>query len=318
MRLATVDIGTNSTRMLIADFDGVRLMPVFKTGKVTRLGEGVEESGFLKREAVERTLEVLRDFVKIMKRYDVAESIAATTEAARIAKNSEEFLSAVRNLGINVILLPDDEEAKLVFNANILHFRPKARAATVDLGGGSTEIVFGTVNSVQFYESLKFGIVFLTEKFLKSDPPKQEELEALESFLREQLKGVFYKAGTAEEVFAVGGTATSVVAMQERMKVYDTAKVHGYKLSRSVINLWYERLKAMSVEQRRKIVGLEKARADVIVSGLAFFRVFCELFDLKEITVSELGLLFGLAVKLIRDKFGVYPQVIAPKIVQKG
>ena len=297
MKIATVDIGTNSTRLLIANVEDGRVNPVIKVGRVTKLGQGVKSTGKLSPESIERTVSVLGEFKKLIDDYGAERVIAVTTEAARLAENAREFLKRVKELGIEINILSDREEAELVYRANINAFKPKNHAMTVDLGGGSTEIVYGTANSIEFLESLKFGVVFLYEKFLHSDPPKEEELKNLETFVKEKLLSVKEHISPPFEVYAVGGTITSVVAMEEEMEVYKPEIVHGYKVSKDVIEKWYRKLTSITLEERKKVKGLEENRADVIIPGLAFFRVFCEVFEKEYLTVSELGLLYGLALK---------------------
>ena len=298
MRIATVDVGTNSTRLLVSEVSCGRVKQLFKKGVVTRLGEGVKRTGFLSREGIERTLAALKEFKGIVEEFKVDKVIVVTTEAARLAANAEDFLSRVRELGFTIEVLSDREEAELVFWANVEAFSV-SKAMTVDLGGGSTEIVFGDRNGIKFLKSLKFGVVTLWEEFLRSDPPEKRELEELESFIEGKLNEVKEEIGVLNdfEVIAVGGTITSVVAMEEEMEVYDPSKVHGYRVTRSMVEKWYLLLSFMKVGERKKIVGLEENRADVIVPGLAFFKVFCDVFRKESLTVSELGLLYGLAFK---------------------
>jgi len=299
LRIATIDVGTNSTRMLIADVEDGEVKPLFKTGRVTRLGRGVKERGELSKEGIEATLRALKEFKEIIEKYGVEKVIVATTEAARLARNSEEFLERVRELGFKIEILSDREEAELVFLANLKVFKPKGKAMTVDLGGGSTEIVYGDREKIDYLRSLKFGVVFLYEGFIKSSPPKEEELSALEEFIRGELLKVKEEIKPAGDftVFAVGGTITSVVAMEEEMELYRPEVVHGYTVTREVIEKWYKYLSSLPIEERKRVKGLEENRADVIIPGLAFFKVFCEVFNRESLTVSEVGLLYGLALK---------------------
>ena len=298
MKIATIDVGTNSTRMLIADIRDGKIKEIFKTGKVTRIGEGVKKTKLLSKEAIERTVETLKEFKELAQKYGVEKFVIATTEAVRLARNSGDFLSRVKELGLDIEILQDKKEAELVFRANVLSFNSFSKAMTVDLGGGSTEIVFGSKEEIEYLESLKFGVVFLHETFITSDPPKREELKAMEDFLREELSKVKKEISEENfEVFAVGGTITSVVAMEEKMKVYDPEIVHGYKVSKDLIEKWYRKLCLKTVEERKNIIGLEESRVDVIIPGLVFFSVFCEVFRKDMLTVSERGLLYGLALK---------------------
>ncbi|SMP16966.1 exopolyphosphatase / guanosine-5'-triphosphate,3'-diphosphate pyrophosphatase [Desulfurobacterium pacificum] len=299
MRLATIDIGTNSTRLLISESDERgKIKQLLKLGRVTRLGKGVKKTGRLSKESIEKTIVALKEFKQVIEQYKVDKVIVATTEAARLAENADEFLNRVRELGFEIEILSDKEEAELVFKANVLSFNVHGRAMTVDLGGGSTEIVYGTPNKIEYLESLKFGVVTLYEEFLKSDPPTEEELSQLESFIREKLLEVKkYIKEPDFEVFAVGGTITSVVAMEEEMEVYKPEIVHGYRVTKAMVEKWYKKLISLTESERKKVKGLEENRSDVIIPGLAFFKVFCEVFNKESLTVSEHGLLYGLALK---------------------
>jgi len=292
LRIATIDVGTNSTRILVADVDDGEVKPLFKTGKVTRLGRGVKETGRLSKEGIEATVGALKEFKAIVERFNVEKVVVATTEAARRAENAEEFLNRVRELGFKIDVLSDRDEAELVFLANLKVFKPKGKAMTVDLGGGSTEVVYGDETSVEFLKSLKFGVVFLYEEF-------GEDLVKLEEFIRGELLKVKEEIEPSQDftVFAVGGTITSVVAMEEKMEVYRPEVVHGYRVTKHLIDKWYKHLSSLPIEERKKVVGLEENRADVIIPGLAFFKVFCEVFSKESLTVSEVGLLYGLALR---------------------
>ncbi|RUM45372.1 MAG: Ppx/GppA family phosphatase [Desulfurobacterium sp.] len=297
MKIATVDVGTNSTRLLISEIKNGKVQEIFKTGKVTRLGQGVREKKKLSKEGIERTINALKEFKEIIENHCVEKVIVVTTEAARVAENASEFLSAATELGFKVEILQDKEEAELVFWANVLHFNPNRKAMTVDLGGGSTEIVYGSKEEIEFLRSLKFGVVVLHETFIKSDPPKEEELLKMENFIGEELSKIRPEIKEKPVVYAVGGTITSVVAMEEGMEVYRPEIVHGYTVTEEMVERWYRELSSMTLEERKKVKGLEEKRADVIIPGLAFFKVFCKVFEVKELTVSELGLLYALALK---------------------
>jgi len=292
LRIATIDVGTNSTRILVADVKDGEVKPLFKTGKVTRLGRGVKETGRLSKEGIEATVGALKEFKAIVERFNVEKVVVVTTEAARRAENAEEFLNRVRELGFKIDVLSDRDEAELVFLANLKVFKPKGKAMTVDLGGGSTEVVYGDETSVEFLKSLKFGVVFLYEEF-------GEDLVKLEEFIRGELLKVKEEIEPSQDftVFAVGGTITSVVAMEEKMEVYRPEVVHGYRVTKQLIDKWYKHLSSLPIEERKKVVGLEENRADVIIPGLAFFKVFCEVFSKESLTVSEVGLLYGLALR---------------------
>ena len=292
-----IDIGTNSTRLLICRVENGTVHRVLKLGEVTRLGEGIAKSSLLSRHSIERTAKAVERFLKVAESHGVEKVVVVTTEAVRRATNVREFTSALSGLGVDVEILPDSEEAELVFYANLIHFRPSGMAVTVDLGGGSTEVVCGSEKGIEFLTSFKFGVVTLQELFLRHDPPAPSELSAMENFIRRELSAHNLSRCEGAVVYAVGGTITSVVAMELRMKTYDPELVHGYPLECATVNAWYEKVTRMSLAERKQIVGLEEKRADVIVPGLAFFKVFCSLLPVKSLVVSELGLLYGIALR---------------------
>ena len=300
MKVAAIDIGTNSTRLLIAEGNDCNIRELGKYGTVTRLGKGLKGSGKLSDESISKTIDVLKKFREIIEKQKIDKVIAVATEAARIANNIETFIQKAKDIGFNIEVLSSKKEAELVFKANIIGFKPNGKAMSVDLGGGSTEIVFGSMGKIEYLNSLKFGVVSLLERFIQSDPPTRDDLNAMESFILEKLKVVKERIDDENfPVYVVGGTITSVVAMEKRMQVYSSRLVHGYRVKRETIEKWYRKLCSMELSERKSIVGLEKNRADVIIPGLAFFKVFCSVFNRKNLIVSEYGLLYGLVMKEI-------------------
>jgi len=294
MRLAIIDVGTNSTRLLLCEVERKAVKEIFKTGKLTRLGEGLFEKGLLSPVAVERTVKAIEEFLEKAKEFKPDKIIVVATEAVRRAKNPEDFLKKAEKLGVSVRVISDEEEGRLVYLANVIDENP---LITVDLGGGSTEIVYGKGRKIEFVKSLKFGVVSLKERFLHHDPPSESELKELETYLEKELSELARRVSEEFEVVAVGGTITSVVAMEKEMEIYKPEEVHGSKVCLETIEKWYKKLTSMNSEERKRIKGLEEKRVDVIVPGLAFFKVFLEVFRKNCLTVSEKGLLFGLALE---------------------
>jgi len=306
MNLASIDIGTNSCRLLVVKKEKDNLIPLLKKNYVTRLGEGLIKHNLIFEKAMERTLDVLKEFKKDLEKYKVSKYICACTEAVRRAKNKNIFLEKVKKLGLDIQILPDYLEAKLIYFVNLKEFK-KDKLLTIDLGGGSTEIVFGEKDNIEFLKSLKIGIVTLYEKFINKNLEKKGEayekrkdLKNLEHFLREFLKKALPKKNL-KDYFAVsvGGTITSIVAMKLNLKIYKEELVHGQKVTYKDLIYFCKFLSQKSLEERRKILGLHPKRADVILPGICFYKVFCEVTNIDCITASEKSLLWGLIYYLL-------------------
>ena len=306
MKLASIDIGTNSTRLLIVEKEKDKLKPILKKNYVTRLGEGLIKENILSENAIERTLKVLKEFKEDLKKYNVDKYICACTEAVRRAKNKDEFLKKVENLGFKIEILPDYMEAKLIYIANLKEFK-KDKLLTIDLGGGSTEVVCGYKENIEFLKSLKIGIVTLYEKFIdkeleKKGAPyeKREDIKNLENFLRDFLKKEI-PLKSLKEYFpiSVGGTITSIVTMKKKLTEYKEELVHGEKVYLKDFKYFCKILCEIPLEKRKNILGLHPKRADVILPGICFYKVFCELFNLDFIVASEKSLLWGLIYYLL-------------------
>ncbi len=308
MNLASIDIGTNSCRLLIVKKEKDFLKPLLKKNYVTRLGEGLIKSNLITKKAIHRTLNVLKEFKKDLEKYKVSNYICACTEAVRRAKNKDLFLKEVRKLGFNIQILPDYLEAKLIYFANLKEFK-KDKLLTIDLGGGSTEIVFGIKKNIEFLKSLKIGIVTLYEKFINKELEKKgeiyekrEDIKNLEKFLKNFLRQTLPKKNLKDYfVVSVGGTITSIIAMKLKLTTYKEELVHGQKVTYEDFVYFCKFLSQKSLEERKKILGLHPKRADVILPGVCFYKVFCEITNIDCITVSEKSLLWGLIYYLIKD-----------------
>ncbi|MEZ0323126.1 MAG: Ppx/GppA phosphatase family protein [Hydrogenothermaceae bacterium] len=299
-KVAIVDIGTYSTRMLIvAIHPDKSFEEIFSIGKITALGRRLKETGYLQREAVGETLTTLKEYVMLAKEFGVENIYAVATQACREAKNAEDFLKQVRDLGIDVRVISGEEEAKLSFLATAKALNIKDSFVVIDQGGGSTEFAYGKgenlINSISF----PFGIVNLTETFIKSDPPTEEELKNLKEFLRENIKKAYQSMSDAKELVGLGGTITTVVALEKHIYPYDSKKVHDSVLSYDAITKWFNKLSSMTIRERKAIPMIEDKRAEAIISGIAIFQTAMEIFNRDTIKISEWGLRHGFLLSLI-------------------
>ena len=304
VRVAVLDIGTNSTRLLIADVetDSGAVGEVLRESRVTRLGAGVDAGGSLSEEAIGRVLETLADYRRQIDAHDCQANLAVMTSAVRDAANGEDFARRVREgYGLDARILRGEQEAQLTF-LGAMAGRPAAAQATVviDIGGGSTEFIVGVGRSAGFHVSVPAGVVRMSERHIHHDPPHPAELAALASETRE----AFLDAIPAEERdpvrfgIAVAGTATSAASMEQELEPYDAGRVHGHPLLLATVELLLARLAEMSEEERRRVRGLHPDRAPTIIAGMVLLSVAMRVMDLEQVEVSEHDILYGGALRL--------------------
>ncbi len=296
MRIAAIDIGSYSVRLAVAELSGGRLKIVEEKGRITSLGSGVREEGRLREDRIRETLEVLRQYSEEIERLGVEKVVAVATEAIRRAENSEDFLRLVKEqTGIEVRIITPQEEGRLAFLGATYSLKPSGKVLVVDQGGGSTEFVFGEDSDPEEVVSLPIGIVNLTERFLRHDPPTEEEVQKLFEFLREEIAPLRREIG---EVIGLGGTITTLAALEGDVYPYDPSRVHGKELSIKSISRWLSILLPMpSKERSRRFKQIEDRRAEVIVPGIAMFVVILEVFGKDGLRVSDWGLKHGLIVR---------------------
>jgi exopolyphosphatase / guanosine-5'-triphosphate,3'-diphosphate pyrophosphatase len=303
VRVASVDIGTNSTRLLIADVDPASSSvqrELSRRSRVTRLGAGVDASGRLSEEAAGRVFGTLSEYRAEIDRHECEHSIAVLTSAVRDASNGQEFAGRVRDeFGLDARVLAGEQEAQLTFlGAMSGRERPRGPTVVIDVGGGSTEFVVGAGHTVGFHVSLNAGVVRMSERHIHDDPPTPAELRELARDVRS-----VFSAGLPAEVrrsvtagIAVAGTATSAASIDLELDPYDPERVNGYPLPLQTVELLLARLAAMREPQRRAVVGLDPDRAPTIVAGMIILGEAMRMFDLELVEVSEHDILYGAAL----------------------
>jgi len=316
-KVAVIDIGTYSTRMLIASYqlkenleESIKtIKDILSLGKITSLGKKVQETGYIQQESMLETLTVLKEYVMIAKEYKVENIIASATQACRIAKNASEFLLKVKSLGIDVSVISGEEEAKLSFLATAYGVLPESSFVVIDQGGGSTEFAYGKKEDEKYKLikaiSFPFGIVNLTEKYIKSDPPKEKEIEQMREYLKEQIKIAYQDMKDTKEIIGLGGTITTVMALEKHIYPYDSSKIHNQILTFEAIDKWLNKLSKMTIQERKAIPMIEDKRAEAIISGIVIFHTAMQVFNTDKIKISEYGLRHGRLIKYIADKLNV-------------
>lgn len=309
-RYAAIDIGTVTCRMLVVDVGESGLHELTREYAITNLGEGVDATGELKPEAMERVVRAIDGFLAVRDSlstpdHPVVRTVAVATSAARDARNAAEFAARLRERGIELSVIPGSREAALSFSGASIDFSGE-RLMVVDVGGGSTEVVMGTGGAEPLCaHSFDVGCRRVTEKFLASDPPAPEELAQARAWIREQMASWFAdqvkEAASLERAIAVAGTATTVVSIRERMETYDSSRVHKARVSRQELLEVYERLAALPLSARKKVVGLDPKRAPVMVAGLLILLEVLDFAGIDAFTVSETDILHGITLAVSHE-----------------
>jgi exopolyphosphatase/guanosine-5'-triphosphate,3'-diphosphate pyrophosphatase len=304
-RVAVVDIGTNSTRLLVADVADGHVEEVDRRTRVTRLGRGVDLSGNLATEAIEAVCEVVAEYVEIYERLGATRVDALATSAVRDASNGDAFIAELRErFALSARILDGEKEALLSYRGATSENPPPRPLLVVDIGGGSTELIVGSGTDVDFHTSIQAGVVRQTERHLASDPPTPTELEALAGdilgLLRQALAD--HEDVRAEYGIAVAGTPTSLAAIDQKLDPYDPKRVHGYRLSLDSIQHMLSQLASLPLAERREVVGLDPDRAPTIVAGVVILIEVMRAFELTEVEASEHDILYGAAIEAVQAR----------------
>jgi exopolyphosphatase / guanosine-5'-triphosphate,3'-diphosphate pyrophosphatase len=304
MRVGVVDIGTNSTRLLVAEVEGGALTELERRTTVTRLGEGLEASGRLSDAAMARVSKALAGYREAIDELGAERVVAVATSAMRDAANGPQFRDEIeRRFGLDSRTISGDEEARLTFLGATSGRDAGAATLVIDIGGGSTEFVVGHPGGdPEFHVSTRMGSVRHTERHLHSDPPTAAELAALAVDAR-----AIVEADVPADVrrsvdagIAVAGTATSLAAIDQQLEPYDPERVHGYRLGAQSCERLLARLAELTVAQRRDVPGLHPDRAPTIVAGAGILLESMRASGLDEVEVSENDILHGAALAATR------------------
>lgn len=303
-RVAAIDIGTVTTRLLVADTDGVDVREVSRRTTVTHLGEGLHATGGLSTAGIGRVADAVRGFMTEATRLGADSVVAVATSAARDASNGRDFLDAVAEAGVRPRIIPGAVEARLAFAGATWGIEGDG-ILIADLGGGSTELVLGSAEDgedgrcvrIRSARSLDVGSRRVLDMFLHGDPPRRVELEAASAWVADQMEGFFAQLPERpRELITLAGTGTTLSAVKQGLVPYDPAKVHGSHLSGGDVADLLAELAAMDVESRRVVPGMDPARADVIVAGALILQTIIALAGVPGTTVSEHDILYGLVL----------------------
>jgi exopolyphosphatase/guanosine-5'-triphosphate,3'-diphosphate pyrophosphatase len=298
VRVAVVDIGTNSTRLLIGDVDGTAVTQVERRTTVTNMGRGVDHTGLICSDAIDDVCNVIGDYRARYEEMGAECVMAIATSAVRDAVNGHAFIAELRErFGLDARLLTGEEEANLTYLGATSN-RPDEEATLVfDIGGGSTELIVGSGTRVGFHTSLQAGTIRQSERHLTRDPPDPHELEDLAHEIRTLVDGAVSEPhASPTRAIAVAGTPTSLAAIDQGLEPYDPGRVHGYRLGLQRIQRMLSRLSSLPLAERLRVPGLHPGRAPTIVAGTVILVQVMRAFKMMEIEVSELDILHGSAV----------------------
>jgi exopolyphosphatase / guanosine-5'-triphosphate,3'-diphosphate pyrophosphatase len=304
VKVAVVDVGTNSTRLLVAEVEDGRVRELDRHTIVTRLGEGVDAAGRLSEAAMDRVLKACTQYRKAIDEAGVERVVALLTSAVRDAANGAELERELeRRFGFDAQTISGEREARLTYLGATSAWHHVAPTLVLDIGGGSTEVVVGQGDSVQFFVSTQLGSVRHTERHIHTDPPNHAVVEACRAAARAELEAAVPRE-VREQVnqgIAVAGTPTSFAAVELALDPYDPERVEGHRLTLAACERILRELAALPLGERRLVTGLHPDRAPTIVAGGTILVEGMRLFDLDEIEVSERDILHGAALEAARS-----------------
>ena len=306
MRIASIDIGTNTFRILICETEGKHIRKIYIDQVITRLGGGFKtDERLLTDTAIKRSMIVLKEFSKIIKSYGVDKSRTVATSVVRESLNAYEFISRVKDeAGIDVELISGYEEAKLAAAGVLNSVKIRSKYVVIlDIGGGSTEYIFLDRDYGMDVVTSSMGVVHLSETFIDTDIPTQSAIKDLsdhiENVISSKLKDRTIMPAEAFSLIATAGTPTTLAAIELEMDEYDADLVNGFVLTREMISKIFYKLIRLPSDERINVIGLKKGREDVIIPGIIILLKTLDWFSKDEVVVSDGGLLEGVAMSLI-------------------
>ena len=294
-KYAILDIGTNSIKFFLFSIDNGKSTTIIDTNEISRLGEGLLKTGIISLEAMDRNIEALAGFLEMAKKEEIDEITAVGTMCLRTATNSNIFLErAKEELGLDIKVIKGEEEARLSYLSVLSTIGKTDKNVVVfDTGGGSTEFIFGQGSNLSNRISLNLGAVHPTEEFLLSDPVSTEELNRMLDYMKKFFSDKISDP-KADYLIGIGGTVTSMGAVMHKMTKYDPTIIQGSDLTFEEVEKQINMYQQGTIEQRKKIAGLQPKRADVILAGAGIIKTIMEIFKVQSFTISDRGLRHGL------------------------
>jgi exopolyphosphatase/guanosine-5'-triphosphate,3'-diphosphate pyrophosphatase len=311
VQLASIDIGTNTVLMLVAEIQHDGSLTVVRDEHfIGRLGKGVDEHGIILKETFYRIHDILSQLQRIANSHGIQHISVCGTSALRDAKNRQEFIGFMKEkLALDIQILSGKEEAELTYLGVVSEYRTKNGSenyTVLDIGGGSTEIVTGSGLHVTSSASIDIGSVRLTERILKKNPPDFESLEQAVQFVRSQLKDIV-PLSPAATMIGVAGTLTTLAALDLQIAEFDRNLIHRHILTGETIDRIFQELRPLTLDQLRRYPQIHPSRADILLAGIIILREILEKMNVSKITVSDRGLRYGIVLKTAQAIFNNTP-----------
>ncbi len=307
MRVSAIEIGTNSTKFIIAELNEKGTVEVItRTSTVNRLSSGMYPENNLKPEAVERGIEIIGDFVKESNAQGAKLVSIFSTSVLRDAGNKEVFIGKIKELfGVDINVISGEEEAHLAYMAcRTVVYDKSLKFGVIDIGGGSTEIIIGNGNDIDQKISLDVGAVRLTEMFVSHDPVEDSELEQMTAYIEKQINERESLDLSGLQLVGTGGTIKTLGTLFFQKEHSKEKTINGKVIKKYEIELLFSMLKLITIENKKKLTGLNPKRADVITSGIRILLSIMNKFNIEEIKISSQGVLEGFIAEYIQTMQG--------------
>jgi len=313
LRLAAVDIGTNTFRLLVAEVrhdsahKNYSIKVIISKRVITRLGDGIPDNGIIKEQSVVRSIKALKQFSRLISQHKVDKISAVATSALRKAKNSRDFLDNVLDTtGLEITVISGRQEARLTATGMLIDISPPKSALMLDIGGGSTELIFMKGGKPLAVHSLDLGVVYLAGKYMLSDPPLKGDIIQMEKEISGKIN---LSIRTLKKLFSrdtvcigTAGTVTALAAMSQNLRRFNHNKIHKFILTTESVSNIFSTLSGLSSKERAEYIPFELARLDIIVPGTRILLKLMESFGFSEMTVSNYGLLEGTLIDLYKKE----------------
>ncbi|MGM0438433.1 MAG: Ppx/GppA phosphatase family protein [Bacillota bacterium] len=302
MRLAAVDVGTNSTRLLIVQYEKKKYKVLERDLIVSRLGEGVDKNKYLNEKAILRTVNALEQYDEKIKKYNVKKTKVVGTSALRDVKNKADFVDLLsKKTSLEIKIISGNEEAQYIYNGVKTDINNRD-FLVLDIGGGSTEFIWKKKNNI-VDKSLDIGAVRLTERVILNSkkPLTKKDYKNLKKEINKVLNKHDIGKFKTKKLIGVGGTITTLAAINLGLEKYDSRKIHKYLLSKENIDQIFERISKSNFVERKNIAGLNEKRADIITAGTVILKLVMEKLNINVITISERDILFGLINEALEE-----------------
>jgi exopolyphosphatase/guanosine-5'-triphosphate,3'-diphosphate pyrophosphatase len=309
--LAAIDVGTNTFRLIIAHvhFNAVNgtysIREIFSERTITRLGEGLQTHQVLRKKKMAEGLSVLKKFASVLSQYDILRTSAVATSALREAGNSKDFLARVKvDTGITIKIISGKEEARITASGMLTGMQIPETALMIDIGGGSTELIFAVRGKPLLVRSLDLGVVYLAGRYMRNDPPLIRDLNRMDEEITEKIikaSGQFRRRLNEDSIFVgTAGTVTTLAAINRRLKKFEHKRIHRSRISLDKVKKIYSDISLIDSRQRARFIPFEPSRLDIIVPGTRILLRLMETFGFREIIVSNYGLREGILVDLYK------------------